>query len=66
LDPVKILIKRAFEFVEKLGAIIVKLHRKMIEYKSQIEKQSVPFFLIALLTRKLNHYFTVEPFLVDV
>jgi hypothetical protein len=30
------------EFVEKLGAIIVKLHRKRAEYKSQIEKQSVP------------------------
>jgi hypothetical protein len=30
------------EFVEKLGAVIVKLHRKMAEYKSQMEKQSVP------------------------
>jgi hypothetical protein len=30
------------EFVEKLGAIIVKLHRKRVEYKSQMEKQSVP------------------------
>jgi hypothetical protein len=30
------------EFVEKLGAVIVKLHRKRAEYKSQIEKQSVP------------------------
>jgi len=30
------------EFVEKLGAIIVKLHRKRAEYKSQMEKQSVP------------------------
>jgi len=40
--PVKILIKRASEFVEKLGAIIVKLPRKIAEYKSQMEKQSVP------------------------
>jgi hypothetical protein len=30
------------EFVEKLGAIIVKLHRKRVEYKRQMEKQSVP------------------------
>jgi hypothetical protein len=30
------------EFVEKLGAIIVKLYRKRAEYKSQMEKQSVP------------------------
>jgi hypothetical protein len=30
------------EFVEKLGAIIVKLPRKIAEYKSQMEKQSVP------------------------
>ena len=30
------------EFVEKLGAIIVKLHMKRVEYKSQMEKQSVP------------------------
>jgi hypothetical protein len=30
------------EFVEKLGAVIVKLHRKRAEYKSQMEKQSVP------------------------
>jgi Spy/CpxP family protein refolding chaperone len=30
------------EFVEKLGAIIVKLHRKRAECKSQMEKQSVP------------------------
>jgi hypothetical protein len=30
------------EFVEKLGAIIVKLHRKRAEYKRQMEKQSVP------------------------
>jgi Spy/CpxP family protein refolding chaperone len=29
-------------FAEKLGAIIVKLHRKRAEYKSQMEKQSVP------------------------
>jgi hypothetical protein len=40
--PVKILIKRASEFVEKLGAIIVKLPRKIAEYKNQMEKQSVP------------------------
>jgi len=30
------------EFVEKLEAIIVKLHRKRVEYKSQMERQSVP------------------------
>jgi hypothetical protein len=30
------------EFVEKLEAIIVKLHRKRSEYKSQMERQSVP------------------------
>jgi Spy/CpxP family protein refolding chaperone len=30
------------EFVEKLGAIIVKLHRKRAEYKNQMKKQSVP------------------------
>jgi hypothetical protein len=30
------------EFVEKLGAVIVKLHRKRSEYKSQMEKQFVP------------------------
>ena len=30
------------EYVEKLGAIIVKLHRKRAEYKSQMENQSVP------------------------
>jgi hypothetical protein len=30
------------EFVEKLGAIIVKLHRKRVKYKSQMEKQYVP------------------------
>jgi hypothetical protein len=31
------------EFVEKLGAIIVKLHRKRAEYKSQIEKPGLEF-----------------------
>jgi Spy/CpxP family protein refolding chaperone len=30
------------ECVEKLGAIIVKLHRKRAKYKSLMEKQSVP------------------------
>ena len=30
------------EFVEKLGEVIVKLHRKRAEYKSQMEKQYVP------------------------
>ena len=30
------------EFVEKLGAFIVKIHRKRVDYKSQIEKQSIP------------------------
>ena len=30
------------EFVDKLGAVIVKLHRKRAKYKSEIEKQSVP------------------------
>jgi hypothetical protein len=30
------------EFVKKLGAVIVKLHRKRAEYKNQLEKQSVP------------------------
>ena len=30
------------EFVDKLGVLIVKLHRKRVEYKSQIEKQYVP------------------------
>jgi hypothetical protein len=30
------------EFVEKLGAVIVKLHMKSAEYKSQMEKQSIP------------------------
>jgi hypothetical protein len=30
------------EFVEKLGVVIVKLHRKRAEYKSKMEKQSVP------------------------
>jgi Spy/CpxP family protein refolding chaperone len=30
------------EFVEKLEAVIVKLHRKRVEYKSQMEKQSIP------------------------
>jgi hypothetical protein len=30
------------EFVEKLRAVIVKLHRKKVEYKSQMEKHSVP------------------------
>ena len=30
------------EFVEKLGAIIVKIHRKRAEHKRQMEKQSVP------------------------
>ena len=30
------------EFVNTLGVVIVKLHRKRAEYKSQIEKQSVP------------------------
>jgi hypothetical protein len=30
------------EFVEKLGAVIVKLHRKRDEYKIQMEKQYVP------------------------
>jgi hypothetical protein len=31
-----------YVFVEKLRAVIVKLYRKMAEYKSQMEKQSVP------------------------
>jgi hypothetical protein len=30
------------EFVEKLEAIIVKLHRKRVKYKSQMERQSIP------------------------
>ena len=30
------------EFVEKLGAVSAKLHRKVAEYKSKMEKQSVP------------------------
>jgi hypothetical protein len=30
------------EFIEKLRAVIVKLHRKMAKYKSQMEKQSIP------------------------
>jgi hypothetical protein len=30
------------EFVKKLGAVIVKLHRKRVEYKSQMEKHYVP------------------------
>ena len=30
------------EFVETLGALIVKLHRKRASRMSQIEKQSVP------------------------
>jgi hypothetical protein len=30
------------EFVEKLEVVIVKLHRRRAEYKSQMEKQSVP------------------------
>jgi hypothetical protein len=30
------------EFVEKLEVVIVKLHRKRAEYKSQMEKQSIP------------------------
>jgi hypothetical protein len=30
------------EFVKKLRVVIVKLHRKIAEYKSQMEKQSVP------------------------
>ena len=30
------------EFVEKMGVFIVKLHRKRVEFKSQMEKQSVP------------------------
>jgi hypothetical protein len=30
------------EFVKKLGAVIVKLHRKKAEYKSQMKKQSIP------------------------
>ena len=30
------------EFVEKLGAFFIKLHRKRVDYKSQMEKQSVP------------------------
>jgi hypothetical protein len=30
------------EFVEKLGASIVKLHRKRAEHKRQMEKQYVP------------------------
>ena len=29
-------------FVEKLDELIVKLHRKRVEYKSQIEEQSFP------------------------
>jgi hypothetical protein len=30
------------EFFETLGEVIVKLHRKRVEYKSQMEKQSIP------------------------
>jgi hypothetical protein len=30
------------DFVEKVGAVIVKLHRKRVEYKSEMEEQSVP------------------------
>jgi hypothetical protein len=30
------------ESLEKLGAVILKLHRKRAEYKSKMEKQSVP------------------------
>ena len=44
------------EFVEKLGAIIVKLHRKRAEYKSQMEKQSVPYAIFSLVDVK-NTYF---------
>jgi len=29
-------------FVKKLGAFMVKLHRKMVEYNKQMKKQSVP------------------------
>jgi len=30
------------ECVEKLGAVIVKLHRKRTKYRSKMEKQSFP------------------------
>jgi hypothetical protein len=40
------------EFVEKLGAVIVKLHRKRAEYKNQIEKQSVPWDIFSLVNIK--------------
>ena len=49
------------EFVEKLGAVIVKLHRKRAEYKSQMEKQSVPYAIFSLVDVKntffLSYYF---------
>ena len=44
------------EFVDKLGAVIVKLHRKRVEYKSQIEKQSVPYTIFSLMDIK-NTFF---------
>ena len=42
--------------VEKLGAVIVKLHRKRAEYKSQMEKQSVPQAIFSLVDVK-NTFF---------
>ena len=40
------------EFVEKLGAFIVKLHRKWAEYKSQMERQSLPQAIFSLVDVK--------------
>ena len=44
------------DFVKKLGAIIVKLHKKKAKYKSQMEKQYVPQSIFSLVDVK-NTFF---------
>jgi hypothetical protein len=47
------------EFVEKLGAVIVKLYRKRAEYKSQMEKQSVPWAIFSLVDVKNTFFLSI-------
>jgi hypothetical protein len=44
------------EFVKKLGEVIVKLHRKRAEYKSQMEKQCPIGYFFSLVDVK-NTFF---------
>ena len=44
-------------FVEKLGAFIVKLHRKRVEYIKQMKKQSVPQAIFSLVDVKIISFF---------